>query len=742
MAIGMLLAAAVPGWFAVSQAPASASPAQPASSPVSFSITSMTPSWAKPGDTVTVSGTVKDDSKTIFSHLGVQLDFAGTAVAGLSALEQDVASSAPQLAFNLVAGHVSQPATVLRPGQVSSWSVSFPADELKMTAFGVYPLTAQLSSTFGQPLAYSNTFLPYVPASHGPFGKSVPAAQRIAWLWPMMDVPLTALPGLPDCSGSQVDALGASMAAGGRLDQLLTEGAAYSTTDKLTWAIDPALLEDASELAGCGSAAHAHAAATWLSQLKKATADQELFVTPYGNVSLALIRQRRAQDVSGGNGAFNSGGDGAFYLGRQVASNLLGRNAGLTAAGLRAGSTATAWPPDEVSVPILANLIETDGISTVVLPAGSVSGAPGTAFTTLASTQYQVKVLLSASPLTQLLAAASGRPGLDFSTSQGFLAETALMAAEGTADPIVVAPPQHPGSWNPSASLASTLLTYTHTAPWLTAVSLSSLAASATKSDPNLTMTTGGDLGSFSRAVLHELNVVGDDVTAISDIAAKAAPATEASMALAALESANWPAHDQVARLAGLTALARSLQDQQGDVRIVADSRVTLGGLKGNMPVVIDNTLPYEVEVKLDPTFAQPPGGGVTVTQKPRGFVLVPAHQQVTTTLHVQATEVGSTTITLQLLNRAGQPLPDTDRVVVQATQFGTFAMIILAAALGLFVIASGARAVRRGRSAPPDRSGDAGQPEEIGGSQQPPEPDTVVPEPSELGAAGSSGPL
>jgi hypothetical protein len=734
MATGLLLAAAVPGWFAASQAPAFASPDQPTSSLVSLSITKMTPSWAQPGSTVTVAGTVRDDSKTIFSHLVVQLDFAGTAVAGLSALEQDVGSSAAPLAFNLVAGHVSQPSTVLRPGQVSSWSVSFPANELKMTTFGVYPLTAQVDTTLGQMLAYSNTFLPYVPASHGPFGKSVPAPQRIAWLWPMMDVPLTSLPGLfglPGCSGSQVDTLGASMATGGRLDQLLTVGAAYSAADKLTWAIDPALLEDASALAGCGPAAHAHAAATWLSQLRKATAGQELFVTPYGNVSLALIRQRRTPDVSG-----------AFNLGRQVASQLLQRDVGLTAGSLQAGSTATAWPPDDISRPILDTLIESDGISTVVLPSGSVSGAPGTAFTTRSDTQYQVKVLLSASPLTQLLSTASGRPGLDFSTSQAFLAETALMAGEGSADPIIVAPPQHPGSWQPSASLASALLTDTQSAPWLTPASLSSLAASATKSDSTLTMTAGGDSGSFSRPVLHELNVVGNDVTAVSGIAAKTAPYTEASMALAALESANWPAHDQVARLAGLNSLAGLLSSQQQGIRIVADSRVTLGGLKGNMPVVIDNTLPYEVEVKLDPTFAQPPGGGVTVTQKPKGFVLVPAHQQVTTALHVQATQVGSTTITLQLLNQAGQPLPDTDRVVVQATQFGTFAMIILAAALGLFVIASGARAVRRGRAAPPDNPEDAGQPEEIGGSQQPPEPDTVVPEPSELGAAGSSGPL
>lgn len=719
MATGVLLAAAVPGVVAATQAPASASPA----SPVILSISRVTPAWAKPGETITVTGTVKNDSKTTFSHLSVQLDFAGTAVPGLSALEQDVSSASGPLAFNQVPGHMSQPSTLLRPGQVSSWSISFPDNELRMTAFGVYPLSAQLDSSLGTTVTYANTYLPYVPASRGAYAKSVPAKQRIAWLWPMMDVPLTSLPGPTDCSGSQVSTLGSSMASGGRLDELLAVGDDYAAADQLTWAIDPALLEDASTLSACGAGADAHAAGTWLRQLKKTTEGQQQFVTPYGNVSLALIRQHRTQDVSGPTGAFT--------LGRQIANSLLARDV----------VQSTAWPPDDVSVPILENLIEQDGISTVVLPTGTVSGAPGTAFTTYAGTQDPVRVLLSSSALTQLLASSSGKPQQDFSTGQAFLAETALMAQQGSADPIVVAPPQHPTSWQPSVSLANTLLTYTHSAPWLTPTSLGDLASSARKSDPNLTMTAGGDSGSFSRPVLHELNLVGADVNAISDIAAGTLPATDASMELAALESADWPSHGQLARLAGLQSLASMLVSQQGDIKIVVDPRVTLGGLKGNMPVVIDNTLPYPVEIRLRASFVQPPGGGVTVQQKPNGYVRVPAGHQVTTTLHVQATQVGTTTITLQLVNKAGQPLPFTEQVQVQATQFGTFAVIILAAALFIFVMASATRAVRRNRAAPSDNSGSAGNPEEIGGSQQPPGADTVVPEPSELGAAGTPGP-
>jgi hypothetical protein len=64
-------------------------------------------------------------------------------------------------------------------------------------------------------------------------------------------------------------------------------------------------------------------------------------------------------------------------------------------------------------------------------------------------------------------------------------------------------------------------------------------------------------------------------------------------------------------------------------------------------------------------------------------------------------------------------------------------------------VIASAVKAIRRERpeapdsAGPPDDSGDPGHPGagENEGSQQPPEPDNVVPERSELGATGSSVP-
>lgn len=731
LATGLLLAVAVPG--ALAAAPASASPtrpAQPVRSAVTVTITKMTPQWAKPGTTITVTGTVTNTSKTPQHGLTVELRSSNRAVASLNEMLQDTAAPTP-LASSSVSGHVLQPAGVLQPGSSSSWQISFPATRLKLTAFGVYPLTAQVDSSVGTLLSFSNTFLPYVPAKRGKHAKSVPAKQRIAWVWPLIDTPLIALPGQRDCS-AQARALAASMAAGGRLNGLLSVGGAYTGVDKLTWAVDPALLSDAADLSQCSDAPGlAKAAATWLRQLKKATAGQHLFVTPYANVNLALIRHSHTSDVNT-----------AFTVGRRVAQDILKRY--LTPSTAPAPSDAgTAWPSDDVSSPLLQNLALKQEVRTVVLSSDSVAGAKGTAFN-VPEGPGQVRVLLSADSLTKLLSSATAAPGSAFATSQQFLAETALMAGQGAASPIVVAPPQQPQNWHPPAGLAATLLADTASAPWLAPVSLNTLAASATTTDNSFAPLPAGNSGSLSGRMLHQIGLADQAARQISNIEAEPTPGMEASEAIAALESADWGPHTQPARLDGFKNLTKHMNDQLRQVLILADSRVTLGGLKGPVPVEIENGLDYAVKVQLRPSFHQPPGGGLTVHQKPTGLVTVPARSQRTTTLRVQATQVGSSLITLQLFNKAGKPLPaQTRKVIVQATQLGTFAMIILASALGLFTIASAARAIRRGRPASPDSPDDAGHPDPDAsdGSQQPPGPDNVFHERTELGAAGTPGP-
>jgi hypothetical protein len=134
------------------------------------------------------------------------------------------------------------------------------------------------------------------------------------------------------------------------------------------------------------------------------------------------------------------------------------------------------------------------------------------------------------------------------------------------------------------------------------------------------------------------------------------------------------------------------------------------------------------------------PGGAVSRS----GLVTIQAGNAVTVRLRVQATQVGSTSITLALQNRNGQLLRPATPMTVQATQVGVLGVIIGAVALGVFLIATAARAARRGRPLPavnqatgPDLAGHRA--DDRSGEQ--PEPDTVMAERTELGTAGTPGP-
>jgi hypothetical protein len=198
------------------------------------------------------------------------------------------------------------------------------------------------------------------------------------------------------------------------------------------------------------------------------------------------------------------------------------------------------------------------------------------------------------------------------------------------------------------------------------------------------------------------------------------------------------PRKAQLSRLDNLNAYVTR---QLHGVVVLATSRDTLGGLKGNVPVSIDNKLGFEVKVQLKARFTQPPGGGMRMSLDEKGSVIVPAHKVVTIRLRVQAAQEGSSIVRIQLETPTGQPLPSQIKLTVEPTQFGTLAMIILAAALAVFVIASATRALRR-RQLAADETGLAGQPDldEAESGEEAPGPDSVVPEHSELGTAGTSG--
>ncbi len=702
---------------------------------VSIAITSMSPQWAVPGSTITITGSLRNTSRRPESHLTVQLFGSGSPVSSLAVLQED--ASQPYSPADAALGGASwQLAGQLAAGVSVNWSVHVPGSVLGMTAFGVYPLAAQAQTAVGSPLATTTTYLPYEPAKKGPYASTRPAPAKIAWVWPLIDSPLLNEPWQSDCAGPQASAraaLAQSLSSGGRLSGLLEAGRT-AAGHNITWAVDPALLANVKALTTCHSSEPrwARAASAWLTGLKAATAGQPVFVTPYGDPNVVALA-----------GA-GHGGDVklSFQLGRDLAGRILGRS--LSPVGTAgtpvslAQAAGIAWPAGGVpGYPALENLAIVDGVQTLLLSSSAFPAGQPTVTRTLDGGGSYMNLLLASDPITRLLGSAGSAPGAGFAAGQQLLAETALLADEGSPEPIIAAPPHR---WDPPAGLAGSLLAATALAPWLTSVSLPSLS-SAKNIQAGAAPSGSAGKPSVSRSELRKLAALSRQIAQLQSIRAR--PDADLYFALFAVESSAWQGKSRATAKAMLGTLTGHIANEQQSVKIFAESRITLGGLKGSVPVSIDNSLGYAIKVKLQLQYSQ--ASGVKITPDPQSLVTVPAHTAETIKLRVQAQEVGSTTVTMGLVSGSGQPLSDvTNRMTIQATQVGVLGTIIFAAALGIFLIASAARAVRRGRPAPAPDQPVSGRPADDHGDDGAAchaGPDTVMAERTELGTAGTPGP-
>jgi Family of unknown function (DUF6049) len=690
-------------------------PRQGGALPVSLAITSVSPAYAAAGQTVTVRGSVTNTSSAAITGLSVRLRSSSVSFSTRDALQQYADGNEP-LADGYVPGAIRPLAVKLAPGATAGWMIKLPAREVGMTSFGVYPLAAEADSAAGVALAggTSRTFLPYWPRRHGPFAR--PRRQDIAWIWPLIEAPQQgACPGLPDNS------LAASLAPGGRLYSLLTAGEAQSAITKLTWVIDPALLAGVKAMtspylvgsdAACSGGRQlpaSSAAVQWQARLRGATSGEPVFVTPYADVDVAALTR------SSLDGDLVS----AFTSGRSVASSILGRDFSLPRSDQSSQAAAEqlngmAWPADGLANHTVLENLAVNKVTAVVLDSTMVpppAGQPsGTSQSAVASTPDGVngdmRVLLSDDTITRILRIASSpseSPAASFAVKQRFLAETAMIAVQAPphgSGAMVIAPPRR---WDPPAKLAQSLLAETVSAPWLKPVRLGHLAAGKSGLVHASLRAPAGSAGAdLSERLLRKVRGLDRRVRLLESI--RLHPDPQLDRAVASVESSAWRGHASggSARIL-LDRLSAYITSQQKALTIIAPLPVTLGGLRGTIPVSISNRLGYAVRVRLRVTV--PGNGSITSSQPPVLTIL--QRSVVGVKLKMKSARVGSTTVSLSLLTPGGRPLPGKPvTMTIRATHFGTLALVILAAALGVFMITSAGRAIRQGRSAPQHSDG------------------------------------
>ena len=680
-------------------APAQASPAaRAATGGISVTIAAMNPQYAAPGSTVTVSGTVTNGTRQTLAGLEVQLDTSATHFTTRIGMNDFLSRG---LATGLLpAGRPDLLPASLGPGASASWSASFQVSTQGISSFGVYPVTARLQDLSGGLSVSDQTLLPFWPGSRTA-GPARPL--QISWLWPLIDQPQRQA-----CAPLVSNDLAAAVKPGGRLSALLNAAASHAAA-RPTWVIDPALLADLSTMtrryqvggktnctAGINQPAST-AAANWLAALRKVTPGQPTVITPYANVDMtALVHQGMTNDLAA-----------AYRTGDAVASGVLHADFGHD----------IAWPPGGTAdLSTLTKLATAENVGTVVLNSSQMpplDGAsvfrPDNAVASLRVAGLPMNVLLSDNTLTGVLRAGNTSSGTlpktrEFDVRQRFLAETAMIAAEApdSVRTIVVAPPDN---WSPSEALASDLLGETAAAPWLAPTPLASLSSAADtqrsvkRQPPPARRASPGEL---SPGYLAQVRDTGTRLAVYKSMLYKPSlPYTQGlDEALLATESAAWRGRGAARGAAMAGALSDYIRGAEGKVRIISSNQVPMGGSSGPVPVSIQNGLHQAIRVRVVASVVNNTPGRtsqLTVGRVPDP-VIIPA-QQVTGPVRLQVSSApqGSTVIRLGLTSADGTPLPwaDTSLTVV-STRYGRAILFLIGAAMGVLVLTSAYRGVRR----------------------------------------------
>ena len=705
-AVAALPAAMTAALLALATTPAQASAAHPSlASGLSVIIDSMSPRYAMPGSTVSVTGTVSNGTTQPKAGLQVQLYTSPTPFPTRD--QMDAYLSQGDDGGLAAAGTPFTLPVSLAPETTVQWHASFKVTAAGISTFGVYPVTAQVSDPAGNVLASDQTLLPFWSGRQA--GLQRPLA--IAWVWPLIDQPhheVCAEPAADDLLTN--NDLAASLAPTGRLSALLAAGQANADA-RLTWVIDPALLGDvatmthpyqvdlSSECAGESTQPASRAATTWLSALRAVTSDQATVLTPYADVDVSALVH------SGLNADLTS----AYTTGYAVADQVLHRSFTPSIA-VPAGGTA--------DISVLTTLATAEHISTVVLdssempPSDTAVFEPDDAITSIRTPAGTTTSVLLADPiLTSVLSAGdtgSGAvpPGTQFAVSQRFLAETAMIAAEApdSSRSIVVAPPS---GWSPSATLADELLSETDHAPWLAATALGSLArtpdtyASVARQPPPANRASPGEL---SRGYLSTVSAVDDALGVYKSMLYRPAPSYLQSLdeERAATESSAWRRGGAGQGLALAHSLSSYLSGEESKVQIVVSPQVPMGGASGQIPVSIRNAGNKAIEVQLNASADNSPDRSSQVTfGHARTVVTVPPQRAVTARLQVSSAPIGSTLIRLSLTSANGTPLTFADKsFTVVSTRYGRAILFLIGAAIGVLVLTSVYRAVRRSLNA------------------------------------------
>ena len=711
-----------------SVAPAAPTPGAPAVAglPVTIQLADLTPLAPQPGDTLRVTGTMRNVSTAPISDLEVQLRYSPTHLGSRSEFDgyadprnPDGTPAGPLPLPGDVATTVTGLAKrVLAPGDSEPFAISVPVDALGLltTSWQVFPLGVEVlgSTTNGfDAVGGLRTFLPWAPLGVSGVGQPTP----VSWVWPLVDQPHRSV---GDTFND--DSLAKSFAPGGRLATLLSVGVdalnqpqtavvLAKKTKKgkrparagvqpvpVTWAVDPMLVEDAAIMAdgykvtagphtsgrvarsgtpGTGTAA----AKAWLASLRATTARSEVLALPYGDSDVVAATRSGSRLAAEAQVATTSG---QSLVSRQLQTTPL----------------TYSWPPGgQLDQHTLDTTLFGSGVTTVILddralPPVTAPNLTPSAHATVQARDGSVEALLSDHVLDGVVAAGAANPRQQRVALQRYLSELLMIQAElpSSPRPVVITPDRH---WAPSAAYAAALLGDTGRVPWVQPVSLPTVLSSPVSDVARTGLKYPGvaRIAELSQDYLGRVQDLKDNADNFAAILATGDPNARAfDDAVLRTLSASWRGHDDAAQ-SYRSNVATALDSAMRKVHIASaeDSFVTLTSHSGTVPITVANDLdsPVRVIVRLDPNQHLQVSGQGRVAQT------IPAHRQVAVDVRASAKTSGVFQLDVSLLTPTGH-VYDATRLYVRSTAYGFVAILITAGATGVLLLAVVIRLVRR----------------------------------------------
>lgn len=619
------------------------------------SVTAISPAVLTPGADLHVTAVVRNLGTVPLAEPAVVVSVRRSGFltrTQLAAWTEDGAGSVTALAKVPVAGPIE-------PGGTRTVDVTVPAGTTglpgRSAAWGARGLVVDLldaATTVGA----QRTFLVWYP------GGTV-SPTHLTMLVPLVN------PGPNPDAAAQAELLAGAASPQGSLGSALAATAGHP---EVGWAVDPSLLTAAA------TSSEPHAASWWRS-FAAASAGREIAVLPWGDPDLGALA--------------HADRPGLLTAARDESTRAVSALTGLQGA-LRSD---IAWPAARVDGPTVG-LAAGTGAAAVVVDGADLATGEDLTYTPSgrADLTQDARAIAALVPDATL----SGLIGDDDDASaavraQRVLAETAVITRERPNDSrhlLVTAPRE----WSADAETVSTVLDALESAPWVAMDPLSALLATP---DPGVARAALPDRaaseGELSPGLVASLGDAAEELGVVSGIVADPAALVAAYRPpLLAPLAAAWRA--EPTSRAGLADAALSeVAALRSGVAVVPGSAVNLISETGELPVVLRNDLdqPVTVRVALQP-------GRRLLSAETSDPVTVAARSELSVRLPVRAIANGNVSVSVVLETLEGQTLlvaePFTIRVRADWENVGT---AVIAAVLGVGVIAGLVRTARRGRS-------------------------------------------